>query len=494
MEILSIAILIIYGVLLTFILCYALVQFGLIINYRKKVDFKTLMFESEADKPFVTVQLPIYNEKYVVERLIDCIAALDYPTDKLEIQVLDDSTDETSEIIEKKVIEVQSKGIDIIHIKRNNREGYKAGALAEATEFAIGEFIAIFDADFLPEKDFLNNTLPYFKDSKVGVVQTKWKHLNEDFSILTKLQAFGLNAHFSVEQTGRNRGGHFINFNGTAGVWRKSTIEDAGGWQADTLTEDLDLSYRAQLKGWKFVYLEQVGAPAELPAAMNALKTQQYRWTKGAAECAKKNLVSVLKNRSISLKTKVNALFHLMNSFLFVCIVLLGLFSIPLTYIKLQNPQFSMYYNLGAIYIISLLILILFYWTSEKNKSEIENYSLSRFVIKFPLFLSFSMGLSLHNAIAVIEGYMGRKTPFIRTPKLNIKDKNVQLSRNEYLQNVINPITILEGVLAFYFIFGIVIDIKYSDYGLLPLHVLLTIGFSSIFSYSILHSVKLIKR
>ncbi len=241
----------VYGVFMLFIFLYSLMQANLVVNYwlskRKKVD---LMPEMAVDElPLVTVQLPVFNEKYVVERLIDCVIQFDYPIHKLEIQVLDDSTDETVQILAKKIELIRQKGFDIEHITRTNRKGYKAGALAEATPKAKGEYIAIFDADFLPKKSFLQDTIPFFKDPKIGVVQTKWEHLNKGYSVLTSLQAFGLDAHFTVEQGGRNAANHFINFNGTAGVWRKTCIQDAGGWESDTLTEDLDLSYRAQLRG-----------------------------------------------------------------------------------------------------------------------------------------------------------------------------------------------------------------------------------------------------
>ena len=269
---------IIYGIALLFIFCYSLIQIQLVVKYNryKKLQKKRLGESTAVNfEPKVTIQLPLFNEKYVTERLIDCIAALDYPKDKLEIQVLDDSTDETQEITKAKVKEIRKAGIDIVYLHRTDRAGYKAGALAEGTKVAKGEFIAIFDADFLPEKDFVKQMVQPFTNEKVGMVQSRWEHINERYSMLTKLQAFGLDAHFSVEQGGRNAGHHFINFNGTAGIWRKAAIADAGGCQSDTLTEDLDLSYRAQLKGWEFRFLEEVGAPAELPAVINAQKTQQ---------------------------------------------------------------------------------------------------------------------------------------------------------------------------------------------------------------------------
>src|SRR5690554_126757 len=284
-------ILIIYGISLTLILFYSILQLSLAIKYKlnQSVEKKPLPKFDPEKAPLVTVQLPMYNEYYVAERVIERVAQLDYPKDKFEIQVLDDSTDETVDVIAKKVKEVSAKyGVDIKHIHRTNRIGYKAGALDSALPDAKGEFVAIFDVDFLPDVDFLQKTMPQFRNPKVGVVQTRWGHINKDYSILTELQAFGLNGHFAIEQGGRNAAGHFINFNGTGGVWRKKCIKDAGGWEHDTLTEDLDLSYRAQIKGWKFNYLEDVIAPAELPITMSALKGQQHRWMKGGAECFRK--------------------------------------------------------------------------------------------------------------------------------------------------------------------------------------------------------------
>src|SRR6056297_2782400 len=281
-----------YLFFLTFILLYSLVQLSLVLSYKRyrkqhAGDADSAYEVDDPELPTVTVQLPVFNERYVVERLIDSIAQLD------------DSTDDSKNIAIRRVAHWRDRGVDIRHVTRPDRKGYKAGALAFGLEQARGEYIAIFDADFVPRKDFLLGALPPFRDAQVGMVQTRWEHLNRDYSILTRLQAFALDAHFSVEQGGRNAGGHFMNFNGTAGVWRKETIADAGGWSDDTLTEDLDLSYRAQLKGWRFVFLEATGAPAELPAVMSALKTQQFRWNKGAAECARKNLGKVFRNPSL---------------------------------------------------------------------------------------------------------------------------------------------------------------------------------------------------
>ena len=441
------------------------------------------------DLPIVTVQLPIYNELYVVQRLIDAVAALDYPKDKLEIQVLDDSNDETVQLIADKVAEHQEKGIWIKHVRRDNRQGFKAGALAYGLQISHGEFVAIFDADFVPPSHFLKKTLPQFQDEQIGMVQTRWEHLNEDYSLMTQLQAFCLNAHFTIEQLGRHAQGHLINFNGTAGVWRKQCINEAGGWQSDTLTEDLDLSYRAQLKGWKFKYLEEVGTPAELPVAMNALKTQQFRWTKGAAECAKKNLSKVFKNTGLKRGTKIHATFHLLNSSMFIFVVLVSLLSLPLLYIKADFSQYAQIIMYFSFFLTGTVFLGLFYWFSTGVKGLKPSKRRIYFFTRFPLFLAMYTGLSLHNAMAVIEGLSGKKTAFIRTPKFNITQrKDQRWKSNKYLKNNLSVLTILEVLLCLYFLAGIVIGFLLEDYGLMPFHLMLAAGFGYISFYSIWHS------
>jgi cellulose synthase/poly-beta-1,6-N-acetylglucosamine synthase-like glycosyltransferase len=488
----AIALLIAYGFFLLFIFAYSIIQLSLAFRYWRKhriLYHQRVPEMTGRDWPKVTVQLPVYNEYYVVERLIEAIAHLDYPKNKLEIQVLDDSNDESFGLAAKKVNYFAGLGIDIKHIKRPERTGYKAGALAYGLQQASGEFIAIFDADFIPEKDFLLKTIPHFyKSEKIGVVQTKWEHLNADYSLLTQLQAFGLDAHFSVEQVGRSAGGHFINFNGTAGVWRAKCIHDAGGWQSDTITEDLDLSYRAQLKGWEFIYLESVGAPAELPAEMNALKSQQYRWTKGAAECAVKNLPAVLKSGSIKASTKINAVFHLLNSFIFVCVLMTGILSVPLLLVKKDLLEFSIVFKIASVFLLSFLVLSFFYWLSRPESERKSVKGFLKFLVLFPMFLSISMGLSLHNAIAVIEGYLGRKTAFVRTPKFALQRNTDKWSGNKYRAIRVNPLIIFEIILTVYFGYGIYLAFVLQDYGLLPFHIMLVIGYGYISLYSLLHS------
>lgn len=489
---LEIVVLIIYGLALLFIFLYSIVQIQLVYFYLKsrnkseQLTDNTNLEEGKTNSlPFVTVQLPVFNEKYVIERLILNAAAFNYPIDRFEIQVLDDSTDETSEIVSILSKKLKEKSIDIHHIQRDSRDGFKAGALAEGLKSAKGEFIAVFDADFVPHADFLIKTVHYFNDEELGMVQTKWEHVNEKYSWLTRLQAFGLDAHFSVEQGGRNFGGHFINFNGTAGIWRKSCIENAGGWSADTLTEDLDLSYRAQMKGWKFKYLENVGSPAELPAEMNALKTQQYRWTKGAAECSRKNLFKLLKSRDFNLQTKLNGVFHLLNSSLFICIIVLSILSIPVLFIKHHFIQYESLFKLASVFFIGILFLAIFYFTSLRYRTEGLTKTIASFIWKFPLFLSVSMGLSLHNGLAAIEGLIGKKTAFIRTPKFNIVRQSDDWKSNIYATRKMNKMVYLEILLLVYFVFGLFLSFKLNDFGLMPFLIMLVFGYSFVSFLSI---------
>ncbi|MBC5994332.1 cellulose synthase family protein [Pontibacter cellulosilyticus] len=489
MNILEASIIAVYGLCLAFIFCYSMAQLHLTILYwlnKKRRRNSSQSINSALQVwPKVTVQLPLYNERYVVERLIEAVAAFDYPHEQLQIQILDDSTDDTTSIVQEKL--KQYPNLKIQHIRRSTREGFKAGALQYGLQTATGEFIAIFDADFLPAPDFLKRTVARFTEDKIGVVQTRWGHLNENYSLLTKLQAFGLNAHFTVEQGGRYSGGHFINFNGTAGVWRKACILDAGGWQADTLTEDLDLSYRAQVKGWQFIFLEEVEAPAELPAAMGAVKSQQFRWTKGAAETARKHLVRVLQSQ-VPLPTKLHATFHLLNSLVFICVLVTALLSVPILFIKDNNPQLATLFKLGSVLLLSLLALVAFYWTALYQQSYQAWKTTRRFVPDFFLFLCVSMGLSLHNSMAVAEGLLGKKSPFIRTPKYNLRHTQGTWKKQAYFMQSISALTVMEGILALYFAAGIWLAFRLGDYGLLPFHVMLVIGFGAVFFYSLLHS------
>jgi len=473
---------------------YALAQLNLLFNYlksRNKIDKPCPKYDlnNPDEVPHVTIQLPVYNELYVMERLLDCMAEIDYPDGKLEIQVLDDSTDESFETTAAHIKRLQARGIDINHVTRDTREGFKAGALKEGLKSAKGEFIAIFDADFMPHKNWLLNTIPYFKDAEIGVVQTRWGHLNRDYSILTRVQAFALDAHFTLEQVGRNSKGHFINFNGTAGVWRKECIIDAGNWEGDTLTEDLDLSYRAQLKNWKFKYLEEVETPAELPVVISAARSQQFRWNKGGAENFQKMARRVLKKNNLPIKTKLHSILHLLNSTMFLNILIVAVLSIPMLYIKNEYEHLKIYFIVMSFFVISTLIFFICYWFTFRN---IYGGGISQFLKytgMFFTFFSIAMGFSLHNSIAVLEGHFGKKSDFIRTPKFNISSLKDSWKGNKYLRKNVSPNVIVEGLLMLYFAFGMysafIVGDQGGDFGLFPFHLMLFIGFGFVFFKSL---------
>jgi cellulose synthase/poly-beta-1,6-N-acetylglucosamine synthase-like glycosyltransferase len=389
----------IYSIALILIFMYAIAQLNLLFNYRnaqkKKDTSPKFDLKNINEVPYVTIQLPVYNEMYVMERLLNNIVTLEYPREKLEIQVLDDSTDQSIESTKTQIKKLQKTGINIQHIQRTNREGFKAGALKEGLEIARGEFIAIFDADFLPQKNWLLETIPYFKNNEIGVVQTRWGHINRNYSTLTRIQAFALDAHFTLEQVGRNTKGHFINFNGTAGVWRKECILDAGNWEGDTLTEDLDLSYRAQLKKWKFKYLEHVKTPAELPVIISAARSQQFRWNKGGAENFQKMTKRVLLDKDISLKTKIHSVLHLLNSSMFLMILIVAILSIPMLYIKNEYPHLKSYFYMISFFIVSSIIFFICYWYMFKKSygGGIKNFL--KYTGTFFYFLFHCLGLFL---------------------------------------------------------------------------------------------------
>ncbi|QTD38854.1 glycosyltransferase family 2 protein [Polaribacter batillariae] len=493
LDIIIFIIITIYSISLLLIFMYALAQLNLLFNYlkaKKETDTsKKFDFTNPNEIPFVTIQLPVYNELYVMKRLLKNIAKLKYPLDKLEIQVLDDSTDESIETTAKEIQKIQEKGIDITHIRRSNRQGFKAGALKEGLRIAKGEFIAIFDADFLPHSDWLYQTVPYFKDEKVGVVQTRWGHINRNYSTLTKIQAFALDAHFTLEQVGRNSKGHFINFNGTAGIWRKECIYDAGNWEGDTLTEDLDLSYRAQLKKWKFKYLENVETPAELPIVISAARSQQFRWNKGGAENFQKMMHRVIRSKNISFKTKIHSVLHLLNSSMFTCIFLVAVLSIPMLYIKNEFEHLKIYFYVMSFFVISSFIFFVCYWHMYKNIYGGGFLNFIKYIGAFFTFFSIAMGFSLHNTIAVLEGHFGKKSEFVRTPKFNIKNIKDAWKTNKYIKKKPSGNVIIEGILAIYFAYGMysafVVGNEDGDFGLFPFHLMLFIGFSYVFFKSI---------
>ncbi|MCB0704111.1 MAG: glycosyltransferase family 2 protein [Saprospiraceae bacterium] len=480
----------VYSLALGYITLYCVMQFHLLYHYKKyHYTHKAAAFrkaEGGDSLPFVTIQLPVFNELYVVERLIDNILLFDYPKDRYEIHILDDSTDETVDIVAKKVAEYKALGFQIQQIQRADRKGFKAGALKDAMPYAKGEFIAIFDADFLPRPDFLRTTIAYFDQPEVGVVQTRWEHINQDYSLITRLQAMQLNVHFTVEQQGRRAGNYMLQFNGTAGVWRRTTIEDAGGWEADTLTEDLDLSIRAQLKGWRIVYLEKFGSPAELPSEMIGLRSQQFRWMKGGAETARKMLPTVWRS-ALSTGQKIHATLHLLASTIFVFIFIAGVLSVPLLFIL---PKLSFDAGWLSYALIGMLSVLAIYYVANVQ-AELKTgpwiKRLLKFILLFPVFLSLSMGLSLHNSVAVVQGYLGRKSPFVRTPKFNIQGLTDTFQKTKYRGAKISWVNICEGLLALYFGWAVIVAIQSQNLHFVLFHLLLGLGFGSIFYFTLLH-------
>ncbi|MFA8342176.1 MAG: cellulose synthase family protein [Rhodothermaceae bacterium] len=433
----------------------------------------------------VTIQLPVYNELYVVDRLINKVCNIDYPQHLLEIQVLDDSTDETTNLIKKIVEEKKLSGINITHIHRTDRIGYKAGALNHGLQKASGDFIAVFDADFLPEKDFLKKTLPCFTNANIGMVQTRWEYINEDYSLVTKAQALALDGHFVIEQTARNRAGLFINFNGTGGVWKKECILDAGNWQHDTITEDLDLSYRAQMRGWKFVFISDVTCPSELPAEINSLKSQQFRWTKGAIETAKKILPQLWKSE-LPARIKLFSTLHLTCNIVFPLVLLIALLNLPLMLIKIEE-SYTHLFSVMLIFSPAFLISFYFYLVAQKTISP----DWKKKIILFPLFMAGNMGLSVNNTRAVVEGLFNKKTPFIRTPKFSIKNKNDSWQKNKYISEYsVNLYTVIELLIALYCLAGVAASLYFYEIATLPFQLMFFFGFTAVAVLSIKHSGK----
>ncbi len=478
------AILIFYFLSLSILFLFGIHGLFLLYYYHKTQQIPLPNYGLPEELPVVTIQLPIFNELYVVERLIRHVCKIRYPKDKLEIQVLDDSTDETQEVAKKLVEEFRAKGFDIHYLHRSNREGFKAGALKYGLELAKGKFIAVFDADFVPAEDFLEKTIPYFNDPQVGMVQTRWGHLNEDYSFLTRALALSLDGHFVIEQQARNRAGFFINFNGTAGIWRKDTIIDAGNWQPDTLTEDLDLSYRAQLKGWKFVFLNDVVSPAELPADINALKTQQFRWTKGAVETAKK-IIPMLLKANLNWKIKLEGIIHLTSNIVFPFILIVALLNIPLVVIKNTFSTFDVYYNVMSVFVLASISSFLFYLYSQKAI----HIDWRNRILLFPVFLAGSMGLAINNTRAVIEALIGKKSGFTRTPKYRIVSNQDDWRFKKYVQRRLNSSVLFELFLAVYYVIGIGISLYYFEIAAIPFQIMFLLGFGTIGYMSIKHAL-----
>jgi cellulose synthase/poly-beta-1,6-N-acetylglucosamine synthase-like glycosyltransferase len=423
--------------------------------------------------PVVTIQLPIYNEMYVVDRLVAAVVQMDYPKDLLEIQVLDDSTDETRAIAELAVRRYAAQGFDIKYLHRVDRTGYKAGALEAGLKVARGQFIAIFDADFVPPPEFLRQALPQFGEPKVGMVQARWGHINRDYSLLTRIQSIMLDGHFILEHGGRNRAGAFFNFNGTAGIWRREVITDAGGWQHDTLTEDLDLSYRAQLKGWKFLFMPDLVAPAEVPVEMNAFKSQQHRWAKGSIQTCKKLLPRIL-SANLPLHVKAEAFFHLTANFNYLLMVLLSLLIFPSMYVRYTMGWTEMMLIDIPLFFAATMSVANFYMVCQRELYK--NDWTSRIKL-LPFLMSIGIGLCINNARAVIEALMDKSSgEFTRTPKYGIERDSDEWQSKKYHQLSLTQPAIEVG-LGFYFTATVFYALSNQIYGTLPFLVLFQVGF-----------------
>jgi cellulose synthase/poly-beta-1,6-N-acetylglucosamine synthase-like glycosyltransferase len=469
----DLALLIPYFIVLIILATYGGHRYWLVYLYYKHKKNKTTEPAAHFDDlPRVTVQLPIFNEQYVVDRLLDAVCRLDYPKEKLDIQLLDDSTDETVEVARILVDRYAALGHPVIYLHRDNREGYKAGALAEGLKTAKGEFVAIFDADFVPPPDFLLKCIHHFTDPKVGMVQTRWTHINRNYSLLTEVEAILLDGHFVLEHSGRARSGVFFNFNGTAGMWRRCAIDEAGGWEHDTLTEDTDLSYRAQLKGWKFLYLQDVECPAELPVEMTAFKTQQARWAKGLIQVSKKILPKVFASDA-SRHVKIEACYHLTANLSYPLMIVLSVLLMPAMIIRFYQGWFQMLYIDLPLFMASTFSISSFYLVSQK---ELFPKSWLRSLLYLPLLMALGIGLTVTNTIAVFEALVGKQTAFARTPKYRVESKKDRVGAKKYRKRL-GWVPWIELLIGIYFALAVFYAIDNENYFTVPFLLLFVIGY-----------------
>jgi cellulose synthase/poly-beta-1,6-N-acetylglucosamine synthase-like glycosyltransferase len=426
--------------------------------------------------PKVTIQLPIFNERYVIERLVDAVSQFDYPRELLDIQVLDDSTDETRDVAHSCVDRHAASGLPIVYIHRTTREGYKAGALENGLKSAQGKFIAIFDADFIPQSDFLRRTIPYFLDPEggenIGMAQTRWTYLNSDYSLLTRVETILLDGHFVIEHGGRSRRGAFFNFNGTAGVWRRAAIDAAGGWEHDTLTEDTDLSYRAQLEGWKFIYLSDIECASELPVDMNGFKSQQARWAKGLMQTAKKILPKIFRS-DVPFYIKSEAFFHLTANISYPLMVLLSTMLLPAMIVRFYQGWFQMLVIDLPLFLASTCSISSFYLTAQK---ELRPKTWLTTFLYMPFVMATGIGISVRNAQAVIEAMLGRKSEFARTAKFKIEGKTGSFASKKY-RNKAGWMPYFEVALGLYFALTVVYAFLNENYPTVPFLLLFVWGY-----------------
>ena len=467
-------------------ICYSLVVLGLsaygihrssIIYLYFKNRHRTPAASSKFDLlPIVTIQLPIYNEIYVVERLLNAISELDYPKDRFEIQVLDDSTDETRELTDRTVAKLKDRGFDAVVLHRENRVGFKAGALDNGFKKAKGDFFFILDADFVPPRNILKDCIHHFSDPRVGMIQTRWGHINRSYSWLTRAQAILLDGHLVLEQTARSRTGRFFNFNGTAGLWRRRCIGEAGGWQHDTLTEDLDLSYRAQLRGWKFVFLADIVTPAELPVDIDGFKSQQHRWTKGSIQTCKKVLPRIWRSK-LPLFIKIEATAHLTANFAYLLLACLCVLLHP-------SSGGANSFAAGGIVRVFLIDLPIFVATTVSTavfylcaQRELHPKDWKREIWFFPFVLALGIGVSINNARGVLEAIFNRKSDFCRTPKYGIERAQQQWTSNRY-SAVRTVIPLVEFIFAVYFTYFVFRAFQNREFLSVPFLMLFQMGFA----------------
>jgi cellulose synthase/poly-beta-1,6-N-acetylglucosamine synthase-like glycosyltransferase len=469
----DLALLIPYFVVLILLATYGIHRYTLVYLYFKNKKSGTgEATEKFAELPRVTVQLPIFNEQYVVDRLLQAVCRLDYPREKLEIQVLDDSTDETVNVARGLVEYYASQGYLITYHHRTNRAGFKAGALDEGLKSATGEFVAIFDADFVPPQDFLQRTIHHFTNSKIGMVQTRWTHINRNYSFLTEVEAILLDGHFVLEHSGRARSNVFFNFNGTAGVWRRTAIDDAGGWEHDTLTEDTDLSYRAQLKGWKFVYRQDVECPAELPVEMTAFKTQQARWAKGLTQTGKKILPQVLRSEQ-PFRVKLEAWYHLTANLSYPLMVILSVLLLPAMVIRFYQGWFQMLYIDIPLFLASTLSISSFYLVSQR---ELFPRTWPRALLYLPFLMALGIGLTVTNTRAVLEALIGKQSAFARTPKYRVESRQDKIQGTKYRKRL-GWVPWLELLIGSYFAMTVYYAMQNENYLTVPFLLLFVVGY-----------------
>lgn len=468
-------VLIVYFSLLATLAVYGSYRIKQVIDfwrYRRFVPRPGARF-AEADLPHITVQLPLFNELYVVDRLLKAVTEIDYPHDKLEIQVLDDSTDETVKVAEAVVAKYAAQGFDIHYIHRADRTGFKAGALENGNKFAKGELLAIFDADFVPKPDCLRKLVDFFTDPLVGCAQMRWSHINGNYNLLTRLQTIMLDGHFVVEQTTRNRTGGFFNFNGTAGIWRRRAIEMSGGWQHDTLTEDTDLSFRAQLMGWKFVYLLDEEAPAEIPVEINAFKAQQRRWAKGVMQVGIK-LYPRIWLAPLPFRVKLEMFFRLTGNISYPLMILASFLQFPLLLVRYNQPFYHLMVLDLPLLFFSSISVVLFYGSAVWYLDEKRTPRL----LHLPLVMGLGIGLAFSNARAVLEALLGVKSEFVRTPKYRVEETSDATWKRKKYKRKRGLLPLLELSFAVYFLLAITYSARLHMWGTIPFLLLFFFGFA----------------